>query len=67
MMPKSGISHFYRRERIGVGDHVRIGFSISIRGGDLVSLGRYSELIRMNEINSIPEPDAVNAVNRASR
>ena len=43
-----------------MGDHVRIGHLNIIRGGDLVSLGRYSELIRMNEINSIPEPDAVN-------
>lgn len=45
-----------------IGDHVRIGHLNIIRGGDLVSLGRYSELIRMNEINSIPEPDAVNPV-----
>ena len=45
-----------------VGDHVRIGHLNVIRGGDLVSLGRYSELIRMNEINAIPEPDAVNPV-----
>lgn len=44
------------------GDHVRIGHLNVIRGGDLVSLGRYSELIRMNEINAIPEPDAVNPV-----
>jgi acetyltransferase-like isoleucine patch superfamily enzyme len=45
-----------------LGDHVRIGHLNIIRGGDRVSLGRYSELIRMNEINSIPEPDAVNPV-----
>ncbi|HJZ80288.1 MAG TPA: hypothetical protein VKD91_08075 [Pyrinomonadaceae bacterium] len=45
-----------------LGDHVRIGHLNIIRGGDLVSLGRYSELIRMNEINSIPEPDVVNPV-----
>lgn len=45
-----------------LGDHVKIGHLNIIRGGDLVSLGRYSELIRMNEINSIPEPDAVNEV-----
>ena len=45
-----------------LGDHVRIGHLNIIRGGDLVSLGRYCELIRMNEINSIPEPDAVNPV-----
>jgi acetyltransferase-like isoleucine patch superfamily enzyme len=33
-----------------------------IRGGDEVRLGRFSEIIRMNEINSIPDPDVVNAV-----
>ena len=43
-----------------IGDHVRIGFLNIIRGGDLVNLGRYSELIRMNEINSIPDPETVN-------
>jgi len=49
-------------ESLTVGDHVRIGFLNIIRGGAEVNLGRYSELIRMNEINSIPEPDAVNPV-----
>ena len=41
-------------------DHTRIGHLNIIRGGSEVSLGRYSEIMRMNEINSIPEPDAVN-------
>ena len=45
-----------------MGDHVRIGHLNIIRGGDLVSLGRYSELIRMNEINSIPDPEVVNPI-----
>ncbi|SRR6266496_1106641 len=45
-----------------VGDHVRIGHLNIIRGGDEVSLGRYSELLRMNEINSIPDADVVNPV-----
>lgn len=43
-------------------DHVRIGHLNIIRGGDEVNLGRYSELLRLNEINSIPEPDVVNSV-----
>ena len=30
--------------------------------GNEVTLGRYSELIRMNEINSIPDPDVVNEI-----
>lgn len=45
-----------------VGDHVKIGHLNIIRGGELVDLGRYAELIRMNEINSIPDPDVVNPV-----
>lgn len=45
-----------------LGDHVKIGHLNIIRGGDAVTLGRYSELMRMNEINSIREPDAVNPV-----
>jgi len=47
-------------KKLTMRDHVRIGFLNIIRGGDEVSLGRYSELIRMNEINSIPDPDVVN-------
>jgi acetyltransferase-like isoleucine patch superfamily enzyme len=47
-------------KKIVIGDHVRIGHVNIIRGGDEVSLGRYAEIIRMNEINSIPNPDVVN-------
>ena len=47
-------------KKLIIRDHVRIGFLNIIRGGDEVSLGRYSELIRMNEINSIPDPEVVN-------
>ena len=50
---------------LGVGklvlaDHVRIGHLNIIRGGEEVQLGRFSEIIRMNEINSIPDPIVVN-------
>lgn len=48
--------------RLTLGDHVRIGHLNIIRGGDEVIFGRYAELIRMNEINSIPDPDVVNPV-----
>ncbi|PYS60943.1 MAG: hypothetical protein DMF74_17390 [Acidobacteria bacterium] len=41
---------------------MRIGHLNIIRGGEEVEFGRFSELIRLNEINAIPEPDAVNAV-----
>jgi acetyltransferase-like isoleucine patch superfamily enzyme len=49
-------------KKLRLGDHVRIGHLNIIRGGDEVSLERYSELLRLNEINSIPEPDVVNSV-----
>jgi acetyltransferase-like isoleucine patch superfamily enzyme len=49
-----------RVKKLVIGDHVRIGHLNIIRGGDEVVLGRYAEIIRMNEINSIAEPDVVN-------
>jgi acetyltransferase-like isoleucine patch superfamily enzyme len=39
---------------------VKIGHLNIIRGGAEVNLGRYAEIIRLNEINSIPDPDVVN-------
>jgi acetyltransferase-like isoleucine patch superfamily enzyme len=45
-----------------VGDHVRVGHLNVIRGGDEVRIGRYSDIIRLNEINSIPDPEVVNPV-----
>jgi len=51
-----------RVEKLQIRDHVRIGHLNIIRGGALVSLGRYCELIRMNEINSIPDPEVVNPI-----
>jgi acetyltransferase-like isoleucine patch superfamily enzyme len=47
---------------LSIGDHARIGHLNILRGGDAARLGRFSEIIRMNEINSIPEPDVVNPV-----
>jgi acetyltransferase-like isoleucine patch superfamily enzyme len=49
-------------DKLVIKDHTRIGHLNIIRGGDEVSLGRYSEIIRMNEINSIPDPDVVNEI-----
>ena len=60
------IGHFNvvtRVKRITIKDHVRIGHLNIIRGGDEVTLGRYCEIIRMNEINSIPDPEVVNPIN----
>lgn len=48
-----------RVAKLVIKDHVRIGHLNIIRGGTSVDLGRYSEIMRMNEINSIPESDAV--------
>jgi len=49
-------------KRLTIGDHVRIGHLNIIRGGDEVRVGRFCDIIRLNEINSIPDPDVVNAV-----
>jgi len=49
-------------KKLVIGDHVRIGYLNILRGGDEIALGRYAEIIRMNEINSIPDPDVVNPI-----
>lgn len=49
-------------QKLTIGDHVRIGHLNIFRGGDEIRLGRYAEIIRMNEINSIPDPEVVNAI-----
>jgi acetyltransferase-like isoleucine patch superfamily enzyme len=49
-------------KKIVIGDHVRIGHLNIIRGGDEVNLERYSEIMRLNEINSIPDPVVVNPI-----
>jgi acetyltransferase-like isoleucine patch superfamily enzyme len=49
-------------KKIVIGDHARIGHLNIIRGGDEVNLERYSEIMRLNEINSIPDPFVVNPI-----
>jgi acetyltransferase-like isoleucine patch superfamily enzyme len=64
------IGHFNivtRVQKLTIKDHVRIGHLNIIRGGDEVSLGRYSEIMRMNEINSIPDPEVVNKIDPVFR
>ena len=59
------IGHFnvvMRVEKLTIQTHARIGHLNIIRGGSEVNLGRYSEILRMNEINSIPEPEVVNEI-----
>jgi acetyltransferase-like isoleucine patch superfamily enzyme len=51
---------FTRIDRLSIGDHSRIGALNIFRGGKEVTIGRYCDILRLNEINSIPEPDAVN-------
>jgi acetyltransferase-like isoleucine patch superfamily enzyme len=51
---------FTRVRRLSLGDHVRIGHLNIFRGGDEVVLDSYSEFLRLNEINSIPDPLVVN-------
>lgn len=48
--------------RLSIGDHVRIGHLNIIRGGDEVRVGRYCDILRLNEINSILDPEVVNPV-----
>jgi acetyltransferase-like isoleucine patch superfamily enzyme len=59
------IGHFNvvtRVKKLIVKDHVRIGHLNIIRGGDEVNIGRYCEIMRLNEINSIPDPEVVNKI-----
>jgi acetyltransferase-like isoleucine patch superfamily enzyme len=51
---------FTRIEKLSIGDHTRIGVLNIFRGGKEITIGRYCDILRLNEINSIPEPDAVN-------
>lgn len=48
--------------RLVLGDHVDIGHLNVVRGGDEVVLERYVQLLRGNELNSIPDADPVNVV-----
>jgi carbonic anhydrase/acetyltransferase-like protein (isoleucine patch superfamily) len=57
------IGHFNAVIGVGcltIGDHVSIGTLNVIRGGDEVNLGRWSQVIRRNELNSIVGADPVN-------
>ena len=49
-------------ESLSIGEHSRIGALNIFRGGDEIRIGRYCDILRLNEINSIPEPDVVNEV-----
>ena len=54
------ISHgvvFLRCGEVTVGERAAIGPLNLFRGGDAVRLGDYSQVLRLNVINAIPEPD----------
>jgi acetyltransferase-like isoleucine patch superfamily enzyme len=51
---------FVGTRQLVIGDHVRIGSLNLIRGGDEVTVGRWCEIIRRNELNSIVGADRVN-------
>lgn len=53
---------FTRVGRLSIGEHSRIGVLNIFRGGDEIRIGRYCDVLRLNEINSIPDPDVVNEI-----
>jgi len=61
---QSFISHavtFLNCGEVQIGDHVRIGPCNVFRGGEKILLDDYSQLLRLNAINAIPDNDCVNA------
>jgi acetyltransferase-like isoleucine patch superfamily enzyme len=48
--------------KLAIGEHSRIGALNIFRGGDEIRIGRYCDILRLNEVNSIPEPDVVNDI-----
>ncbi len=55
---------FTRTTKLTIGEHTRIGVLNIFRGGDEIRIGRYCEILRQNEINSIPEPEVVNEIDQ---
>jgi acetyltransferase-like isoleucine patch superfamily enzyme len=51
---------FSGTQNVLIGEHTKIGFLNIFRGGNTINIGRYCEILRLNEINSIPESEAVN-------
>lgn len=48
--------------KLSIGKHSRIGALNIFRGGQEIRIGRYCDILRLNEINSIPDPDVVNDI-----
>ncbi len=51
---------FSGTQDLSIGEHSRIGVFNIFRGGNTINIGKYCDILRLNEINSIPEPDIVN-------
>jgi acetyltransferase-like isoleucine patch superfamily enzyme len=50
---------FTRVGDLWMGDHARVGFGNLLRGADRMRLGAYSEILRLNRINAIPDAECV--------
>ena len=50
---------FTQITELRIGANARVGFGNLFRGGMLLVLGRYCQILRLNRINAIPEPDYV--------
>jgi acetyltransferase-like isoleucine patch superfamily enzyme len=53
---------FTGTEKLSIGAHTRIGVLNIFRGGQEIRIGRYCDILRLNEVNSIPEPDVINEI-----
>jgi len=51
---------FSATKDLTIGEHTRIGVLNIFRGGDSIEIGKYCDILRLNEINSIPEAETVN-------
>jgi acetyltransferase-like isoleucine patch superfamily enzyme len=54
------LNAFVGTKKLTIGEQTRIGTLNVFRGGDEIRIGRYCDILRLNEINSIPEPETVN-------
>lgn len=50
---------FSGTQKLSIGEHTRIGVLNIFRGGSTIDIGKYCEILRLNEVNSIPEPETV--------
>ena len=50
---------FWRCGEVRIGEHVNVGSLNLFRGGKVIELGSYSQILRLNVLNAIPEHDAI--------